>query len=423
MKRIIEKISHVAAHPLARGSAIVLAGTTLANTGAYIYHLVVGRILGPVGYGELASLFSFLYILNVPSMVLQTVLTRYIAGFRTKSELGRAKALSLAVLRILCVVLFLGAIILYPFLSLLSEFLHIDKPAALFYTYVTAALWIVGIVQVSLLQGLQRFTTAMVLSNFWIYLRLIGGALGAMFGVTETVIAGVLTSAVAFAAQFWPLRDVYGAKINSIAIPKREFVAYSVPSLLTMLGITSLYSTDILLAKHFLTPVEAGYYAAISVMGKIIFFASSSVSYVLFPVVAERSKTHTDSMRLVYSGVVAVGLVSLAIDIGYFLMPKTALLLLFGESYYPASAYLGWFGIFISFYSVSYLVATTLLGLGKTRVAGIVIAAAVVQIAGIAWFHSSMGAIITVNIIVAAMLTPGLLLYYRHALKEDPAVV
>src|SRR3989344_8778687 len=161
MKRIIDKLSHVTSHPLARGSFIVLVGTTIANIGSYAYHLVVGRILGPVGYGELASLLSFLYILNVPSSVLQTVLTRYIAGFRANQEVGRAKSLSIAVLRMLCVVLFFGAVILLPFISMLAGFLHIDEPMALFYTYLTAALWLIGIVQVSLLQGLQRFTTAM----------------------------------------------------------------------------------------------------------------------------------------------------------------------------------------------------------------------------------------------------------------------
>ncbi len=419
MSNILARVSSMSRHPLARGSFVVLVGTTLANVASYAYHLVIGRILGPVGYGELASLFSFLYLLNVPSLVLQTVMTRYVSHFRAAAELGKAKSLSITILKVLCMVLVVGFIILLPFVGWLAAFLRINRPAAVVFTYLTAALWILGIVQVSLLQGLQRFSVAMVLSNVGMYLRLIGGAVGAMIGVTETVIAGVITSAIGFGLHYVPLRDVYGAKLEKTNISRDDIVSYSVPSLITMLGITSLYSTDIMLAKHFLSPLEAGYYAAISVMGKIIYFASSSVSYVLFPVVAERAKRKAGSRKLIYSGTLVVALVSLGITAGYFLLPKFALFTLFGASYFPASGYLGWFGLFMSFFSVSYVLSTALLGLGETRVSAIVMAASLLQIIGIFIYHESIYSIISVNLAISFMLTAGLLIYYRHAVKDS----
>jgi len=397
---------------------IVLAGTTLANIGAYAYHLVVGRLLGPQQYGELASLFSFSYLLNVPSLVLQTVLTKYIAGFRAKQEVGKAKSLSLFVMRRIVVISLVGAVLIWPLTGTISGFLHIDHHISVLYMYLTSALWFVTVIQASLLQGFQMFVPAMILTNVISILRLGGGVLGATMGVVETVAAGLITGVLGLLTYFIPLRFLYRAKEEHPNISAKELISYSLPSLVSMLGMTSLYSTDILLAKHFLPPVEAGYYAALSVMGKIIFFAGSSISYVLFPVVAERAKEQSDSRRLVYSALIAIGIISLGITAGYALFPKLALLLLFGPSYFPAAPYLGWFGVFLSLYSLSYLLTMTLLGRGNVLVWLFVAAASLIQIAAITLSHADISAILWVNCVTLAGLFISLLLYYRHAVKN-----
>ncbi|MBI5019637.1 hypothetical protein HZB58_05195 [Candidatus Gottesmanbacteria bacterium] len=414
MNKLLLKASAIFSHPLARGSLIVLIGSTIANIGAYAYHLVVGRMLGPVSYGELASLFSFSYILNVPSLVLQTVLTKYIAGFRAKNEIGKAKNLSVSMMRWLALAGAAGLIVIIPFMWLLADFLHITRPISILFMYLTSALWLVTVVQTSLLQGFQMFTAAMVLTNVTTLLRLIGGVIGAGMGVVETVIAGFVTGVGGFIAYFIPLRFVYSAKGTPTGIARSDMISYSLPGAVTMLGITSLYSTDILLAKHYLPPVEAGYYAALSVMGKIVYFASSSVSYVLFPVVAERAKEQVGSHKLVYSALFAVLGVSGVITLMYFFMPDIALGLLFGAPYYPAAPFLGWMGVFLSLYSLSYVLVMTLLGRGNTVVWRFVAGAALLQIAAIVFFHRDILSIIAASTVVNAGLFTGLLLYYRQ---------
>lgn len=415
MKKFTDSVARIVSHPLARGSAIVLAGSTLANVGAYAYHLVVGRMLGPVSYGELASLFSFSYLLNVPSSVLQTVLTRYISEFHVAHEYGKAKSLSISVLKVLTVIIVIGAMLIVPFVGMIAEFLHIRQPIAVFYMYLTSAIWLLTVVQASLMQGSQLFTAAMIFMNVTTVLRLAGGAIGAAFGVLETVLAGVVTGLIGFVTYFIPLGFIYTSKTKASGIGKQEFISYSTPSFVALLGITSLYSTDILLAKHYLPPLEAGYYAALSVMGKVVYFASSSVSYVLFPVIAARTRQKSDSKQLVYFALGAVALVSFGISAGYFLFPTLALKLLFGSSYFPAAPYVGWMGIFLSAYSLCYVLVMTLLGRSNTVVWKFVAIAAIAQIAAIAWIHTGLLEIILVNIGITFSLFAALLIYYRHA--------
>ena len=417
MKRIIDKLSVLAAHPVARGSIIVFLGSIFGNFAAYIYHLIVGRMLGPSGYGELAALFSLFYLLNVPSGVLQTVLIKYLSGFRVKSEFGKARSVSVGAVRRLVLLGIAGAILLVPFVGKLSEFLHIENPTSLFFIYLTSVIGLLTIVQVSLLQAFQKFPQSVIVANIIAALRVGGGIVGAFFGVVETVFAGLVTSIVGFIAYIFPLRFIYTSSPKPANISKKEMTSYAVPSLVTILGMTSLYSTDILLAKHYLLPTEAGFYAALSVLGKIIFFASSNISYVLFPVIAERTSQKTHSHKLVYGALLGVFVLSVCVTLGYFLFPRFVLLLLFGASYYPAAPYLGWFGVFLTLYSLCQLLVTTLLGRGDMKVWLFVGLAAISQIVTITWMHNGIAALISVNISIMLSLFLSLLLYYRHAIK------
>lgn len=418
MKRLIGYVLGLIKHPIARGSLVVFTGSIVGNFAAYIYHLIVGRMLGPLGYGELAALFSLFYLLNVPSGVLQTVLTRYLAAFRTQNEFGRAKSLSLWIIWRLLLVVFVGGICLLPFIRGISQFLHITNPAALFFIYLTSAIGLLTIVQVSLLQAFQKFTLSMIVANIGAVLRVVGGIVGALFGVAETVLAGFITSILSLIAYVVPLRFVYNASPRPANVSKNDMVSFAAPSLMSILGMTSLYSTDIILAKHYLSPLEAGYYAALSILGKIIFFASSNISYVLFPIIAERMSQKAHSYKLVYSALVGIAVLSLGITAGYFLFPRFVLHILFGPSYYSAAPYLGWFGIFLTFYSLCQLLVTTFLGRGNTKVWLLVDLAAALQVLVMIWFHGNIASLLAINISVSLGLFISLLLYYRYEIKD-----
>lgn len=417
MKQFWLRLHGLIKHPVARGSIIVFLGSIFGNFAAYIYHLIIGRMLGPSGYGELAALFSLFYLLNVPSGVLQTVLTKYLSGFRVENEFGRARSVSVGAVKRLVLLGITGAILLVPFVGTLSEFLHIENPTSLFFIYLTSVIGLLTIVQVSLLQAFQKFPQSVIVANISAVLRVCGGIIGAFFGVVETVFAGLVTSMVGFTAYLVPLRFIYTSTPKPTNISKKEMTSYAVPSLVTILGMTSLYSTDILLAKHYLPPTEAGFYAALSILGKIIFFASSNISYVLFPVIAERTSQKTHSHKLVYGALLGVFVLSACVTLGYFLFPRFVLLLLFGVSYYPAAPYLGWFGVFLTLYSLCQLLVTTFLGRGDMKVWSFVGLAAIFQIVIIIWMHSDITAFISANISIMLGLFLSLLLYYRHAIK------
>src|SRR3989338_8545812 len=74
---------------LVKQNTILFAGTMTLNILNYVYHFLVGRLLGPADYGILGAFFSIIYILFAPVNTIQTTLAKFTANFAAKNETGK----------------------------------------------------------------------------------------------------------------------------------------------------------------------------------------------------------------------------------------------------------------------------------------------------------------------------------------------
>ena len=80
--------------------------------------------------------------------------------------------------------------------------------------------------------------------------------------------------------------------------------------LVAQLGQILINNSDVLIVRHFFPAEAAGYYAALALTGRIVFFATWSVVTAMFPIVAQRHRrgeAHR-SLLFVSLGVVLVSL-------------------------------------------------------------------------------------------------------------------
>ena len=90
-------------------------------------------------------------------------------------------------------------------------------------------------------------------------------------------------------------------------------------AVLYFVGQVILSNLDILLVKHFFLPSEAGIYAAIALVGRVVFMLSWSVVSSMFPVSA--SHAHRQRGRSVlYTGLLLVGAVTVAAAVFWLAM-------------------------------------------------------------------------------------------------------
>jgi O-antigen/teichoic acid export membrane protein len=93
MKKILK-------NPLFSGSLIFLTGTMVANFGNYLYHLLMGRMLGPKDYGVLTSLISLAYLLSVISATFLTTVVKFVTKYKVKNQFSKILSLFLGLIKI-----------------------------------------------------------------------------------------------------------------------------------------------------------------------------------------------------------------------------------------------------------------------------------------------------------------------------------
>ena len=178
-----------------------------------------------------------------------------------------------------------------------------------------------------------------------------------------------------------------------------------------------------MLVRHFLDTGQSGLYSAIATLGKVIFYASSAVTLVLFPVLSERTARHESTGKILSIALLLVITISLGVTLVYFLAPDMVIHLLFGASYSGASPYLGLFACFISLYSLGNVFVLTCLAVNKLSIWIITLVAAVAQTILISLFHRTIIDIITVNIAVTALFVFSAYVYYTYGKVKTNTVL
>jgi len=410
MKNLFKRIT---SHSLAKDSVIVMAGSMVANIGAYLYHLVMGRLLGPSGYGELSSLLSIFYIFTVPLNVGTIVLVKFISSMKAHGELGQVRTLFVKVTKA-CLV---GSIVFLPVIifasPFISSFLHIQSTILFILVYSIFVISLVTVIATSALQGYQKFLWVSMFGAGSIILKLLVSIPAVRFGVYGALCAMVGSSLVMYLLYFLPLRFIFQVKeASALTITPREAIRYAVPSLFIILGMTSLYSTDVILVRHFFPGYEAGLYASLAVLGKIIFYASSAIAVVIFPVLSERTAKGEKGTKLIFIALAGVTAVSIAITLLYVAFPQFIIRMFFGSSYIQAAPLLGLFGIFLMLYSMGNMLTMIFMALGKVKMWLLPVLCALIQIIGIIIYHTSLTSVILVNAASCLILVLSLLGYY-----------
>jgi len=421
VSKIIKKILK---NPLISGSSILVAGSMLANILNYFFNLGAGRFLTPSDYGSLIALLSIFNIFSVLSLTISTVFTKFTSVFvvqKREHEIG-----SLFVSGSLWVgaisLLICGLIILFS--NQISNFLNINFSLLIVITSVALFLSFLSYVGIGIIQGLLKFGFFVFLNIFSSLVRLILG-LGLIllgFKVLGAMVAVFMSVILTYVIVLIPLsKYLKKRKVNKLSIPgfKNKLFKYAIPVLLANVGITAFTSMDIILVKHFFDGTSAGQYAALSIMGRSIFYAVAPIAFVLFPLIArkkERKEKLTGTLLLA----MLIALVpSICLSVVYFAVPLFVISIFYpGNEYIVLAPYLGPFSIFILLFLLSFILNMFYLSIGKTKIYIFTIVAAISEILFINFFHQSFSQIITGLIVISFLLTISLLLYYPKATKS-----
>jgi len=399
---------------LLRGSAVLMAANFLANLGNYVFNLLVGRRLGPVDYGIMSVVIALLYIVSVPSTALNLIVTKFTSRFKAQGEFDRLAYFFSQLNKLL---LFSCSLVLLFFTLAsrpLAHFLKIDSGLPVIFLGGLLGASLLSALGNSTLQGLLKFNFLAVSGIVAVAVKLAVGVglvwLGfSVSGALTGFLAGFLTP---YLIAFWPLKFLFREKKEASRVNWREVSRFAAPALFSTLGLTLLYNSDVILVKHFFSAEEAGWYAALSLIARIILFVTAPIGMVMFPLVAEK---HTRNER--YTGLLGTSLlltvfIAAAATIGYALFPELVVKIFFGREYLAAAPYLGRFAVFLSLFSLCNLWGSFYLAVQKVRIATLPFFFGVLQL-GLLWFHhGSLAEVLRVATLTTLALLLGFVVYW-----------
>ena len=105
----------------------MVGGHGLANIGAYLYHLFMGRLLVPNDYGALQSLISLSNLLNVPIASMNTVVAKFVSRYVGRDEPQKIASLYYQLRKLFFIFLIIGGTVFLLFSDMIMNFLHLDS--------------------------------------------------------------------------------------------------------------------------------------------------------------------------------------------------------------------------------------------------------------------------------------------------------
>lgn len=424
------KINKFISHPLISGSTIIFMGTFIANLLNWFFNLSIGgrHLLSVSDYGLYSSLISFLGLFGIFPASLITIFAKFTATYGPKGK--KVMSINLLLRSSARIVLVLGAVIFLILLLVsfpVANFLQINDLKLMFLIALIIFLSIIYSPIGGILQGELRFVLISITSISGSVLKIAICFLFLFLGFKVFgVLAGIfLSSLIPFIVILIFLYKYYKnkeTKIHSIdkSIFYKEFKSYSYKFFLATIGITILTTTDVIFARHFFKPEIAGQYAALSIMGKSIFYFASPVYFVFFPLIASKKEKKEKLYETLFLGIGIITIISVALSFVYFLFPTVVLKIFFpAKEYSMLAPYLGPFSLYIIVFSIAILFNNFLLSIGKTGIYKINLIIAFLFIALMYIYNSNFYQVIGVLFVTSFLLMICQLIYYFISIKKE----
>ncbi len=385
---------------------IVFFGSFAASVLQYIFHIVTGRMLGPVVYGELVTLIALITIFGVPFSAVGLSINKEVARLKT---LGKNKEISFLLNKYTkrFFLIGLGLVGLFILISpFLAGFLHTTE---LLIILVSLSLIgsSVGSIVTSSLNGLQKFWQSMVSGFLGAFSKLIF-AVSAIFlgyGLVGSTLSFAIGGLIGIIVSIYFLNKEFKEKPLKYDFSLNNDLIWIMVALICFNALTNL---DLILAQHFLNGVDSGLYAAASEIGKIIYFLVGSLAIVLIPKAMEQKTKNIDSRIFLLKtigitlGVALIGL------IGYFLVPHLVVSMLYGTKYAGIEGLIIITGLTMTFFSISSLLINYFIAVERKKFVFLMILFIILETSLITLFHSSFTEVALMvlisNIIAVIML-------------------
>lgn len=390
---------------------IFMLSAFVVNGGNYLYNLGLGRVLGPGAFADAAILITLLLVLSFVAMTFQLAVAKFTTEFdKSKQDafVQRAykQATTFGIILGAAIVVFAGSL----------QTLFQTESSVMFTIFgIAVPLYFIMSVNRGNLQGRKSFIALSITYQLEMVCRLALTFALLLFFNIESSVAVATAIAISFIAGVFPFKKLTSREAVQSALTSKESKA-----VMNFFVLTACYeltqiicnNSDILLVKHYFPSYDAGLYASLALIGRVVYFVTWMFVMLLLPTVVSMRKEGKNSVPVLMKYVGYITALASGIVLFTFLFPSFAVQILFGEQYMSIAPLLGWYALATSFFALSNIFAYYYLSLDHYK--PIVIAAifGVLQIVLIILFHDSLFEVVLAQVVAMGSLLIAQLLYF-----------
>ncbi len=403
-------------------SFVLLSASGLATAINFAYNIAVARFLGPTAFGHATAVYTLLILISAVTLSFQIVSAKVVAqqnSLEGKSAVYRGFHKSAWACGIVV------AMVLLLFQTAIADYLKLPSPVLVVWLAIGVAFYVPlgtrrGYIQGA--YGFQRLGTNLVLEG----LVRLGGSLLAIalgFGVPGVIAANAAAVAVAYLAAAPKLAAGVPRELH---IP--DAFREALQAIIFFAGQVLINNCDIVLVKHFFPSTVAGLYAAIALVGRVIYAFSSAIVNSMFPIVAGTRHEDRKGHRILLTSLLLVLGIGSALALGLRLAPAGIWTIFCGPQFeiagkqglpyllalYAVTTVVYCLSVVIIAYEMSYKIANT---------SWVQLAFSGAVVVGICRYHSSLQQVIWVQLVLMLVLLIGVAVpFFLNALTGAKSV-
>tara|TARA_B100000795_G_C22802753_1_gene442844 strand:- start:1215 stop:2606 length:1392 start_codon:yes stop_codon:yes gene_type:complete len=382
---------------------IFMISVLLVNGGNYLYNLILGRYLGPEKFADAAILITFLLVLSFVAMTFQLVTAKFSVLFDGSIFLNFISKM------------FKNAIIFGVIIGIIVMLFSTQLQT--FFKTTTSTMFVIfgfGIpfyflmsVNRGVFQGKKELTFLSITYQGEMISRLLITFL--LFWILEIessilIAIGIFCSFIVALFPF-KLKGFTLFKSINLAVPEKKLVKnFFIITAFYELTQIIINNSDILLVKHYFTSVDAGLYASLALIGRIVYFIAWMFVMLLLPTVIQLKKEGKSTLPILLKYVSYITAIATLIITSCFFFPQQIIHVLFGAEYVSIASLLWKYALATGVFAISNIFAYYYLSLDKYIPVVLSGLFGMMQVVFIIFYHDSLAQVVDVQILVMVLL-------------------
>lgn len=389
-------------------AGLLFVATIVVNAGNYLINLMLGRVLGPERFAEASVIATGVLMLSFLAVGLQLSTAKFVAGYHIDNRKEQIGVFYYWITKYTWIISICLAIVLVTTSTFIQSYLHFESFVPFVIIGIGLPFYFGLSIKRGVTQGTDAFKSLALTYLIEMLLRLVF-TFGLLFCFlhyynnysTEAVSLGFLVS---FFAAAW-LRIPKIKLSEKIKFDDRKLVLnFMLIILFYEFSQILINNSDVILTKHFFSDQESGLYAAIALIGRVVFFGTWTIVTLLFPKVIQREKQGLPHLFLFWKSIaITAGFGGLVI-LGCLFFSNMIVSILFGSEYIVVAGLLWKYAVATTLFACANVFAYYYMSLNKYFPVLISIVVGVLQVIAIYKFHNTLEEVIYIQILLMGIL-------------------